>query len=247
MDDNHIYLDGKHYDLQYKDFTQDISFWRKQARKYGAPILELGCGTGRITIPIAKDGFKVTGLDISESMLAEAKRKSFVEEVDVEWIHADYRDFSLGKQFGLIIFPFNSMNLLYNLEEIESCFSCIQRHLKPKGRFIIDIFNPRLDILLRDSTKRYPHATYPNPNGKGVVEVTENSTYDDAVQINRIKLYYKIDSQKEKVDELNMRIFYPQEIDALLKYNGFTIERKFGDYDENSFKSGSQKQIIICY
>jgi len=141
VDANHIYRDGRHYDLQYKDFAQDIPFLRRQARKYGGPI----------------------------------------------------------------------------------------------------------DILSRDPTKRYPYATYPDPNGKGVVEITENNIYDDATQINRIKLYYKIGDQKEKVDELNMRIFYPQEIDALLKYNGFAIERKFGDYDENFFKSGSSKQIVICY
>ncbi|MCL0079054.1 class I SAM-dependent methyltransferase [Dehalococcoidia bacterium] len=247
VDVNHIYRDGRHYDLQYKDFTQDIPFWRKQARKYGGPILELACGTGRISIPLTRDGFNVTGLDISESMLAEAKRKSLAEQVDVEWVHADCRDFDLAKPFGLIIFPFNSMSHLYNLKDIEFCLSRVQRHLKPNGRFIVDIFNPRPDILSRDPTKRYPHATYPDPNGKGVVEVTENYAYDDANQISRIKLNYKIGDQAEKLDEVNMRIFYPQEIDALLKYNGFAIERKFGDYHENPFKSGSPKQIIICY
>lgn len=247
VDVNHIYLNGRHYDLQHKDFVQDIPFWRKQARKYGGPLLELACGTGRIAIPLAKDGFKVTGLDLSESMLAEAQGKSLVEEVEVEWIHADCRDFDLSKQFGLIIFPFNSMSHLYNLDDIESCLLCVRKHLKPKGRFIVDIFNPRLDILSRDPTKRYRHATYPDPNGKGVVEITESNTYDDATHINRIKLYYKIGEGEEKVDELNMRIFYPLEIDALLKYNGFAIERKFGDYDENPFKSGCPKQIIISY
>jgi SAM-dependent methyltransferase len=180
-------------------------------------------------------------------MLAEARRKSLVEEVEVEWIHADCRDFDLSKQFGLIIFPFNSMSHLYNLDDIESCLLCVQKYLKPKGRFIIDIFNPRLDILTRDPTRRYPHATYHDPNGKGMVEITESCTYDNAAQINRIKLYYKIGDGEEKVNELNMRIFYPQEIDALLKYNGFTIERKFGDYGENPFRLGSPKQIIICY
>ena len=249
IDVNHIYLDGKHYDLQYKDFTQDISFWRKMARKYRGPILELACGTGRISIPLAKDGFKITGLDITESMLVEAKRKSLAETVGVEWIQADCRDFDLKKQFKLIIFPFNSMSHLYDLDDIESCLFCVKKHLKPNGRFIIDIFNPRLDFLLRDPRKRYSHALYPDPNGKGVVEVEENNTYDNATQINRIKLYYKIGNQKEKVDELAMRIFYPKEIDALLKYNGFTIENKFGDYSdlgETPFKSDSPKQIILC-
>lgn len=247
-DVNHIYCEGRHYDLQYKDFTQDISFWIKQVRKYGEPALELACGTGRITIPIFKESVKITGLDISESMLKEARRKSLAEGINVEWIHADCRDFRLDKKFALIFFPFNSMSHLYNLEDIESCFSCVKGHLKSKGRFIIDIFNPRLDILLRELTKRYPVSTYPNPDGKGMIEITENNVYDEATQVNRIKWYYKIENQEEEIEEeLNLRIFYPQEIDALLKYNGFTIEEKFGDYDMAPFKSGSPKQIIICY
>jgi hypothetical protein len=106
---------------------------------------------------------------------------------------------------------------LHKLDDIESCFSCVKEHLKKRGRFIIDIFNPRLDILLRESTKRYPHSTYPDPNGGGTIEVTESNMYDDATQINKIKFYYKIGDQEEKLDELNMRIFYPQEVDALLQ------------------------------
>jgi ubiquinone/menaquinone biosynthesis C-methylase UbiE len=77
VDVNPIYLDGRHYDLQCKDFTEDIAFWIRQARKYGGPILELACGIGRITLPLAKEGFKITGLDIAESMLAEAEKKIF--------------------------------------------------------------------------------------------------------------------------------------------------------------------------
>lgn len=139
---------------------------------------------------------------------------------------------------------------IYDLEDIESCFSRVKKHLKSKGRFIIDIFNPRLDVLLRDPQKRYPHsiAEYPNPYGKGVVKMTESNVYDDASQINRIKIYYKIGKKREDREEkLNMKIFYPQEIDAILKYNGFTIEKKFGNYDETSFKSGSPKQIIVMF
>ena len=248
-DVNHIYCNGRHYDLQHKDLTQDFPFWIKQARKYGEPVLELACGTGRITIPISKEGIKIAGVDISESMLAEARKKSLREEVDVDWIYADCRDFDLNRKFALIFFPFNSMSLLYELKDIESCFSCVKKHLKPRGRFIIDIFNPRLDILLRDPTKRYPliHGTYPDPNGKGLVEVGHNSIYDDATQVNRIKFYYTMGNLEEKVEKLNMRIFYPQEIDGFLKFNGFTVEKKLGDYDESPFKSGSPKQIIICY
>ncbi|KKM72502.1 hypothetical protein LCGC14_1419870 [marine sediment metagenome] len=86
-----------------------------------------------------------------------------------------------------------------------------------------------------------------NPNGKGTVTITENNVYDRASQVNRIKWYFKISNQpRESVYELNMRMFFPQELDALLRYNGFRIEAKYGDYDKTPFTSESPKQLIVC-
>jgi len=219
----------------------------RKARQYSEPVLELACGTGRITIPIAEQGIDITGLDISEPMISYAKKKAKEKGVTVEWVKADCRNFKLDRKFNLIFFPFNSIAHLHDLESIKSCFSCVKMHLKDEGRFIIDIFNPCLDILIRDSSIRYPVAEYPDPNGKGTVVITENNLYDTSTQINRIKWYYKIGSEPEVMKELNMRIFYPQEIDVLLHYNGFKIEDKFGDYDETPFTSTSPKQVIVCY
>lgn len=225
----------------------DIPFYFRQIKKYGEPVLELACGTGRIAIPIAEQGIEITGLDISTRMLSYAERKAAMKGIDVEWVRADCRDFELNKKFKFIFFPFNSITLIHDLEGIESCFSCVKRHLDNEGRFVIDVFNPRLDILMRDPSKRYPVAKYSDPYGRGTVVITESNTYDAASQINRIKWYYRIGDQvEETVEELNMRIFYPQELDALLHYNGFVIESKFGNYDESPFVSTSPKQLVVC-
>jgi len=239
-----LYKDGRHYDLQNRDIVEDIPFYLRQIKRYGEPVLELACGTGRITIPLSSKGIKITVLDISEPMLEQAKKKDMGK---VEWIRADCRNFHLNEKFSFIFFPFNSIAHLHDLKSLEDCFSCVKEHLADEGRFAIDFFNPRLDILMRDPDKRYPVAEYPDPDGKGTVTITENNIYDTAAQINRIKWYYKVGKEKEKVVENNMRIFFPQELDALLIYNGFTIEHKFGNYDETSFNSESPKQLIICY
>lgn len=247
IDCRHIYLDGRHYDLQ-TNHLDDLTFYLHQIEKYGEPVLELACGTGRLTIPIAERGIHITGLDISEGMLSQAKIKANIKKVKIEWIEADCRNFNLKEKFNFIFLPFNSIAHLHDLESIEACFSCVRKHLAPKGRFVIDVFNPSLSMLTREPSKRYPVAEYPDPDGKGTVVITENNIYDAATQINSIKWYYKIGSQADEVvEELNMRIFYPQELDALLYYNGFTIEAKFGNYDESSFVSASPKQLIVCY
>ena len=101
---------------------------------------------------------------------------------------------------------------------------------------------------MRDPSRRYQISQYSDPDGKGTVIITENNIYDTATQINRIKWYYSIGKEKDKfVVENNMRILFPQELDALLLYNGFTIETKFGNYDETPFDSASPKQLVVCY
>ncbi|MFH1010790.1 MAG: class I SAM-dependent methyltransferase, partial [bacterium] len=163
------------------------------------------------------------------------------------WIHADCRDFRLDRKFKTIIFPSNSIAVLYDLESIEACLSCVRNHLSDDGRFIIHYFNTRFDYLTRDPTERFPVAEYPDPDGKGQLVVTESNIYDTANQINHIRWFYKFENQAEEhVEELNMRIFFPQELDALLHYNGFAIDAKYGDYDETPFESTSLRQLIVC-
>ena len=242
-----LYSDGRHYDLQNKGFDEDVPFYLRQIQKYGQPDLEVACGTGRITIPLAEKGIHITGLDASEAMLAQARQKASQRNVTIPWIRADCRVFQLNQKFHLIFIPFNSITHLHDLESLEAFFSCVRAHLTNRGKFIIDVFNPRLDILLRDPERRYPVAEYADPGGRGRVIVTENNVYDTASQINRIKWYYKIEGEeKERVIENNMRILFPQELDELLHYNGFSIEAKFSNYDQSPFLPASPKQLIVC-
>jgi SAM-dependent methyltransferase len=242
-----LYSDGRHYDLQNSNFAGDIPFYLRQIQKYGQPVLELACGTGRITIPLAEKGIQMTGVDVSPPMLSQARAKAAARGVDVHWIQADCRDFRLGQKFHLVFIPFNSITHLHDLESLSAFFSCVKAHLAEEGRFLIDVFNPRLDILIRDPGRRYPVAQYPDPDGGGIVTVTESNVYDAAQQINRIKWYYRIGQGEERVVENNMRIIFPQELEGLLHYNGFVIEGKFGDYDEAPFESGSPKQLVVCF
>jgi SAM-dependent methyltransferase len=242
-----LYSDGRHYDLQTKGFTEDIPFYERQAGRYGQPVLELACGTGRITIPLAGKGIDIAGLDVAGNMLSLAREKMQAQGLQIEWFQADCRGFHLAKKFRLIFIPVNSITHLHDRESLQACFVHVKEHLHQDGRFIIDLFNPRLDILTRDPDKRYPVAEYEDPDGRGRVVITENNIYDTATQINHIKWYYRIgDKEAARVVENNMRIIYPQELDELLHYNGFAIEAKYGHYDESSFASDSPKQLTVC-
>ena len=241
-----ILYDGAIYDAMAFQLEGELEFCAEEARRYGENILELCCGTGRLAIPLAEKGFKVTGIDITESMLEVAKKKSRDENLDVNWILGDIIDFNLGKKFDLIFVALNSMLHLLKNEDIESMFSCVKKHLTKNGRFIIHIFNPDLTILNRKPDERHHHINYKDPETGQNIIVEETLRYDKATQVNHVTLHYKYEDGTEKTEPLDIRILYPQEIDMLLKYNGFKIEQKYGDYDRSEFTSDSSKQIIVC-
>jgi SAM-dependent methyltransferase len=239
-----IYRDGRHYDRQNDSLTEDIAFYLDQAKQFGQPILELACGTGRIAIPIAQQGFEIVGIDQSESMLARAKQKA-ANQYPVTWHQGDIRSFNLKRKFNMIFLPFNSIAFLHDRKSVSDCFECVRNHLDNDGRFLLDFFNPNLTFLTRDNDPPRFVSEYPDPNSDNTVVITETNRYDRATQINHIHWHYQI-GDSSFLEELNMRIFYSQELDALLVYNGFTIESKYGDFDKSLFTSESQKQIFVC-
>ncbi len=247
LDFQETYWDGRHYDLEGKGHASDIPFYLHHIEIYGDPALELGCGTGRITIPLAEAGIDITGIDVLDTMLSDARKKAESKGIKIQWVKADCRNFYLNRKFNYIFFPFNSILHLHDLESYEACFSCVKKHLTPDGKFVIEVFNPRLDVLTRDSSERVSIAEYPDPDGKGTVVITESNHYDKAIQINYIKWHYDIGNGAEKfVRDINLRILFPKELDTLLHYNGFVIEKKYGDFDESDFNPASPRQIVIC-
>lgn len=254
MDHNHkmnsLLYDGRHYDRIYGQFypevgTQDIDFLVDLASRCGNSVLELCCGTGRVALPLAAQGFQVTGIDLSDSMLEAAKQRSKA----VEWIKADVTNFKLDRVFSLIIFPTNSLCHLTNLAAIESCFACVKAHLAPNGRFLIDLSNFSNKVMLESlfCQERQPLSTYEDPDGRGTIVVTYRNHFDLAQQINHNTFFFQVPGQtQEVIEEVIFRCYFPQELATLLKYNGFAIESWFGDYHKAPFTAASPSQLLVC-
>ena len=244
-----IYRDGRHYDRLFPDYGGDLPFLLAQAQRARRDdtVLELACGTGRVAIPLAKAGLQVTGIDLSRGMLDEARRKAAAEGVSATWIEADMRAFDLGATFSTIILVANGLCHLLTIADFEACAACVRKHLAPGGRFIIDVFVPHCGILTRDPAGRYPMSEpYDDPDGRGQVAVMHNNIYDPTTQINHITTYTTWSSGEEIAGEVDMRMYFPQELDALLKYNGLPVAQKFSDYAGTPFGPGATKQLIVC-
>lgn len=237
--------DGRHYDaLKSQD---DIPFYLAQALATAGPVLEIGCGTGRVTIPLAAAGVDIVGLDISAPMLAEARRKSEAAQVPVEWIEADARSLALQRQFALVILPFNTLQFFRDAWTLGEFFARITRHLDVGGRLVFDVFNPQVSFLASDPTHRYERARYPDPDGAGEVVIEETREYLADRQVVRSTRYHHVGDRRDVlVSSLELRCFFPCELDLIVEHFGFTIETKYGDFGGAPFNGASPKQVCIC-
>ena len=240
-----IYRSGKVYDLLYPGNDAGTTFWSDLARTCGDPVLELMSGTGYIAIPLAKAGHDVTGVEWAEPMLVEAQRKSQAAGADVNWVRGDVRGFDLGRRFRLIYLPSNSICHLLTREDLEACLATVARHLHPEGRFALNVFVPSLPMLMTPPEEEQDFGSYTDPDSGEPVVMTNRSRYDPATQLKHNRLSRRVGRGPIEPDgELTMRIYFPQELDALLWYNGFAIERKDGE-DRRPFDAQSGMQYYV--
>src|SRR5260370_12654111 len=124
--------------------VQDVAFYRDAAREFGDPVLELGCGTGRITMALAEAGKGMRGVDLSERMLERAVKKGAALRVEarerVHLVQGNMAGFDLGEKFRLVIVPFRPFQHLLEVHEQMNCLECARKHLAPGGRLILDVF-----------------------------------------------------------------------------------------------------------
>jgi SAM-dependent methyltransferase len=240
-----IYRSGQVYDLLYPGGAARPDFWLELAKTCGDPVLEIMSGTGAIAIPLAQAGHDVTGVELAEPMLVEAERKSQAAGVDITWVRGDARSFDLGRKFKLILLPSNSICHLLTREDVEACLAAVARHLHPDGRFALNVFVPSMPLLIKSAEEEQEFGSYTDPEAGQQVVLTHRSRYDADTQIKHHQLLRRVGEGPIEPDgELTMRIYFPQELDALLWYNGFAIEHKYGE-DQRPFDAQSGMQYFV--
>ncbi len=224
------------------DDLQFYKRWLPENKK--AKILELCCGTGRLTIPIAKDGYRICGVDYTPSMLKQAKAKAAEAGLDINFIEADIRTLDLQEKFDLIFIPFNSIHHLYHNEDLFKALDCVKNHLKEGGLFLLDCFNPDIRLMIEGEKQLTEIAKYMTADGKEIL-IKQIMRYESDTQVNHIKWHLFINGEFDSIQDVAMRMFFPQELDSYLERAGFEIIHKFGDFEEKAFNDNSEKQIYV--
>lgn len=223
-----------------------VSYYVDLARQASGDILELACGTGQLTVPVASTGLPTVGLDLSAPMLAAAKQRATARRVSIEYVPGDMRNFDLGRKFALIFIARNSLLQLHSTEDLLAFFAAVRRHMAPGGIFAFDVFNPNVRLLARPSGQRFPvFQVETEPFGK--LSVEETIDYDSATQVGRSRWYISAPGNPDAwVLNLQLRNIFPQELPLLLTAGGFQLKSRRGDLSEAPFNSTSRFQVCLC-
>lgn len=233
----------------------DIAFYVEAARESGGPVLELGCGTGRVLVPTARAGIDITGLDSSSGML-DVCRTRLAHENETTRRHAtlvedNLTTFELGKTFALITIPFRPFQHLLTVNDQIAALERVHRHLSPNGRFIFDLFNPSIDALatLPAPEEKDDGPAFTTPDGRRVQRKSRILKADRFAQVNDIELIYYVTHPGGRAERLvhafQMRYVFRFEMEHLLARCGFRVERLYGGFDRSEYGATYPGELIF--
>ncbi len=263
------FADAENYDLE-EDSDTGVAFYANLAHETGGPALEIGCGTGRVSISIASQGFAVTGLDIVPGMLERARSKS--ASLLVRWVEGDGRGFELEERFRLIFLTGNAFQLFLTRTDQEALLEQAHRHLHDDGLFAFETRNPcwRRGAVPSQGAGARSHPPFPDAEGRFAYLETWNAEetdppctdsrgrqihrsrtqeYDHVSQILQWTGYRRWQENSQErmhTSRLAVRYTFPQELEALLYYNGFQRECCYGDWDYSPLTVDSPSIISVC-
>ncbi len=242
------------FDAYISDYREDLPFWCMLARKCGGPVLELGCGTGRVLLGLALDGHTVEGIDSDPDMLDVARSKLFPAHLDLVHLHlGDLRTMSMRSTYPLIIIPCNTL-AYFDAQECKQILKRAREHLTQGGYLAIDTPNPEsasitsaFDVLDQNSELI---STFVSPRTEHPIQVSaRQSTGHNSDEI-VIMWYFDELRPNGTVQRFEQKLHYhlrsSKTMKNFLSQVGFINISFFGDYDSSDLKSDSQRLLISC-
>ena len=245
-----------YYDAEYVSsdlLDHDTPFLLDHLPKRSVKVLELCCGTARAAIPLAQAGHRVTGVDVDRHLLdiARHKRDSVgLRDRQLKLVRQDVLKLQLDETFDWAFLIFNTLLNFTTLAEQDRLLQTVYRHLKPAGRFWIDIFNPDLAILGEPHHAHFDSATFYVPLlDRSVHRTTELHRSAKRPQLQEVTFHYTWADSHGDLHYEDVRFeltwMFPRELTQLLERNGFAVEHFYGDYDGGDVAPDSPR-LIVC-
>ena len=246
--------ESRKYNAEYYDAFEwsldDVNFYCQFVSE-NSEVLELGCGTGRVSLPLSKKCKSLTGVEIAKPMLERAQAKDV--DSSVEFVFGDMTSLDLKKTFDLIIAPYRVLQCLEEKEQVSGLFDVIRKHLKEDGLAILNVFNPSLSK--EDMKDKW---TTPGEKFNGEVQLENGDLLkiwdtrhriDTENQVLHPEIIYRRYKGKELVDHhvnpICMRYYYPDEFKELIQGEGFEIVDLWGGYLGEEYGEGSE--LVVSF
>ena len=245
---------AKWYDFDYDQrMRADLPFYVRCAAEGGNPVLELGAGTARVAAYLAKRGFRVTGVELSEAMLERGRERvarlpPTAERVRL--VRGDMAELTVRGRFGTVLVPFRAFHHLYTLERQLAALRAIRRRLSPGGIAVIDLFNPNLGELQKyDGKLRVSYERKHSSRGTRIVQ-RFRIRCDFERQLGWLDYYWDEYRGKRKIGSdhapMQWRWFHRFEFEHLLARAGLRTIRVCGDFDGGPWEHDSEEMIFFA-
>ena len=235
---------------------RDKQFYLDLCVSRGGKVLELGCGTGRVLLPIASAGLNIVGLDLSEHMLSKCREKILAQPKEIQdriqLVHGSMTDFQLEDTFTTVIIPFRPFQHLFSVDDQLACLRCVNQHLENDGLLAFDCFQVSFQKIT--DPQRFEEAEdMPEtelPDGRKIRRFSRFAAIHPAEQYNDIEIIYYLTDTNGKTERVvngfPMRYFFRYEVEHLLARAGFGVVELYGDYDKSPFVDESPEMIFVA-
>jgi len=241
------------YDLEFETIDVDVDLYLGYAERVGSPILELGCGTGRLLMPLAEAGYEVIGVDSSPSMLERARVRLDTEALDsVRLIQGDMRDLSClaEHQFRLVIVAINSFMHLLSHDDQLAALRSIARILDNDGIVILDLFHPTPGLLSRLDDRLSLQGPWFLPDGSRVDRWSHYQLHP-AGQVVETTFLYDVTNPQGNLSRASVafltRYLHRFEMEALVSEAGLELEGIYGSYELDPLDDGSDIMLVVAH
>jgi SAM-dependent methyltransferase len=236
------------YDLEEDYYAPDGPFIEALARETGGPLLDLACGTGRLAIPYAEQGFAVTGVDLALPMIEQARRKAAAAGVNVRFVHDDARTVRLGEQFGLIYMTGNAFQAFLTRADQDALLATVVAHLRDDGLWVFGTRSPVPAHLDTDHEETVWNR-YTAPDGREIT-VSGYQRFDPARQLQHWTTIRRCrDASGEPAEwttRITLRYQTATELVALLHANGLAVRDSYGSWDGELLTPDSEDMRFVC-
>jgi len=244
--------EARRFAAEHAHYDEDIAFWRRHAARLGGPVLDLGCATGRVAIPLARDGHDVWALDRSTAMLDELRRRLAGDDpgvaARVHPVRGDLARFGLARRFALVAVAMNTLQVLTEPEDRRAALRSVRDHLAHGGELIFDVALPDAREIEESLGEERPGGRHRDPATGEVL--THSAWYDDWDPVThtlaftlRIRSRNGDGREREALRRHRVHLFTPEELEDLLRDAGLRHLEASGGFDGRPLRAGGERQV----